>query len=191
VKKLHFFERTIGANIVQDEVVLLGEPYLATYTLVAEGVSTATAASHLLQIMAGSALTVRIRWIQIQQSGLAGAAGTTRIELVRLTTAGTGGGAITAAKMDTTDGAGGVTGMTLPTVKGTETTVVFADSLGLVAAAPVLQAGKVIWGVAPPAANHKPLMIPAGTSNGIAIKNISGLASGTVDIVVSCTESSF
>ena len=54
-KKLHANDRSIGANTVLDEVMLLGENYLPSYLGVtsAASVSTATANSHLLQIMAG------------------------------------------------------------------------------------------------------------------------------------------
>ena len=66
-KKLHTFNRTIGANSVEDEVVLLGENYLASYMIVAAA-SAATANSHVLQIMAGASLKVRVRRIEVQQA---------------------------------------------------------------------------------------------------------------------------
>jgi hypothetical protein len=52
-KKLHTNQRTIGANNVEDEYVIPGEYPLATYFVQANAVSIATAAAHVIQIMAG------------------------------------------------------------------------------------------------------------------------------------------
>ena len=119
-KLLHTFQRTIGANSVEDEVVLNGEQYLATYRIATAQTSVATASSHLLQIMAGATLNVYIRSIRVYQVAMATAAAITVVALFRLTTAGTGGTVMAPQPLDTTDAASGSTSMTLPTVKGTE-----------------------------------------------------------------------
>src|ERR1044071_6233690 len=121
-KNFHTYNRTIGGNSVEDEVVLIGEQYVPTYVVAAGAtISIATAASHVLQIMAGTTNPVFIRRIKIWKSVPATTAALIFFQLLRLTTAGTGGGTITPQQHDSTnDSAAGATAMTLPTVKGTE-----------------------------------------------------------------------
>jgi hypothetical protein len=186
-KNAHTLSRTIGANLIEDEVVLPGEYPYATYSCIASGIATTTANSHLMQIMAGSSLTVRIRRIRIAQNAGASAYTTLPLQLVRLTTAGTGGTAITARAYDSADSAAGAAGMTLPTVKGTEGNFVWAQSMWL-ATGTVGSPGLLEWTQLP---NSKPIIIPAGTTNGIAIKNTLGPGTATVDITVELVETNF
>jgi hypothetical protein len=186
-KKLHTNSYTVGANTVEDEFVVPGEYPYAAYTAVATGVSSATAASHMMQIMAGSSLKVRIRRIRINQLAAAGAVNTIDFNLIRLSTAGTGGTAVTPSKLDTADAASGATAMTLPTVKGTETTGVWDEGMWVGTAAIPPANGRLEW------VQHtysKPIVIPAGTTNGLAIKN-SALASATFTIVIEFVETAF
>lgn len=185
--KLHTWSRTIGANTVHDEFTLPGEYPLATYSVVATAVSTATANDHLLQIMAGSSLNVRIRSITISQAAAAGSVASARFQLFRLTTAGTGGTSITARPYDTADAAAGATAMTLPSSKGTEGVTLFVESMWLGTAA--IPTHRVADWIQTP--GTKPILIPAGTSNGLAIKSINAVASATVDIAVEFVETSF
>lgn len=182
-KKLHGWDRTIGANTVQDEFVLPGEFPYATYTVYAQNVSTATAASHTMQLMAGASLNVRIRRIRVVE--LTATAGTVRLEIVRLTTAGTGGTAITARPFDTADAAAGAAGMTLPTVKGTEGTF-----LGSLVVGTYTAVGAAFWQEWRQSPNAKPIIIAAGTTNGIALK-ASGLAATAVDVEIEFVETAF
>src|SRR5438105_10604816 len=163
-KKLHGFDRTIGANLVVDEVVLLGEPYLASYTVLANAISGATGAAHVLQIMAGASLKVRIRKIHVSLQA-ATAAGFLKIGAKRLTTAGTGGTVVVPDPVDPADAASGATAMTLPTVAGTLSGGYFwIPTFNTAAAAP--QAGlEEVWTQQP---NAKPITIPAGVANGLA-----------------------
>lgn len=182
-KKLHANDRTIGANTVLDEYMLPGEYPLATYTVYAAGVSSATAAAHVLQVMAGASLNLRIRRIRAVE--LTATAGTVRLEIVRLTTAGTGGTAVTARPLDTADAAAGAAGMTLPTVKGTEGSFIGSLVVGTYTAV-----GAAFWQEWRPALNSKSLVVPAGTANGIALKT-SGLAATAVDVEIELVETSF
>lgn len=185
-KKLHAFDRTIGANTVLDEVVLLGEPYLAHYTVTASNVSTATVNDHLVAIQAGANNKVRIRRIRIYQQALAGAAATLRVTVHRLTAAGSGGGAVTPAPFDTADSAAEATAATLNSVKGTEGAALFQMSMPLAAATPIPDG--IEWLQVP---GVKPIVIPAGTANGVAIKVTAAVATATVNLFVDLTESSF
>ena len=192
-KKLHTFQRTIGANNVEDEVVILGEHYLPTYTASPGAQSTATAASHLLQVMAGASLNVYIRRITISQLGLATTAAIDELQLFRLTTAGTGGTATTPAPWNTADAASGATAMALPTVKGTEAARILSQGVMFIqtvptggpSTAPIL-ADWIFDGV-----HEESLRIAAGTANGIAIKNPTARAAATVLIVVKFVEANF
>ena len=180
--KLHTFQRTIGANNVEDEIVLQGLPYMATYTVAISGISVATAASHVLQIMAGASLVVYVHRITLWQAASATAAAYCEWSLRRLTTAGTGGTAITPAILDAADSASGATAMTLPTVKGTEGPVpwrsnswmIQTPAVGLPVWAPVFDFRASENGL------YKPIRIPVGAANGLAVRNDTGVAGATV-----------
>lgn len=190
-KKLHTFNRTIGANSVEDEVMLLGEQYLASYYIVGSAATT-TANSHLLQVMAGASLKVRIRRVEISQYALATTAAIMDLALVRLTTAGTGGSAVTPSALDTSDSSSGATAMQLPTAKGTEGAFVGGGNAYLMqtagASTPQVQP-LWVWEFDRP--RSKSLIIAAGTANGIAVKNLTAHAAGGVRINVWFDESNF
>lgn len=190
-KKLHTWNRTIGANSVEDEFVLPGEFPYASYFVTPSAASTATLNSHLLQIMAGGSLPVRIRRIVLTQFTNATTAAAMAFHIFRLTTAGTGGTTVTPRPHDTTDAAAGCVGMTLPTVKGTEGVQLFDESM-LMRQAILATASQNIerwtWEQHP---GTKPIIIPAGTTNGIAIKNATAVAGATVQIRVELVETSF
>ena len=184
---LHSWSKTISAATVHDEFTLPGEMPYPTYTVSATGVSSATGLSHMMQVMAGGALNVRIRKIRVAQLVAPAGVNTVELSLVRLTTAGTGGGAVTARPFDTAAAAAGASGMTLPTAKGIEGTVLWIQSFWVgTAAIPVL--GLWDWTQLP---NDQAIIIPAGAANGFAIKNTSALATATFTIAVEFTETNF
>jgi hypothetical protein len=191
-KKVHTWQRTIGANNVEDDFSLPGEFPLASYTV--DGItalSAATSADHLLQIMAGASLNVRIRRIRVEQGALITAAALLSIGIYRLTTAGTGGGVITPQKLENGDAAAGATAMTLPTVKGVEGSLIAVRGMWPIQTAPVgglVEIPSMEWVMHP---NSKPIIIPAGIANGIAIKVITGRAGLTVFSSVEFVETSF
>lgn len=182
-KRLHAWDRTISAVQVLDEFVLPGEYPYPTYTVYAAGVSGATAAAHIMQLMAGSTNVLRIRRITVQH--IVAPANANRFEIVRLTTAGTGGTAVTARPLDTADAAAGAAGMTLPTAKGTEG--VFLGSLVPDVVTAAGTTAKWEWLQHP---SSKPIIVPAGTTNGIALK-VSGLATATYDVEILFVETAF
>ena len=191
-KNLHTFNRTIGASSVEDEVVLLGENYLASY-LVSDGdYSTATANSHLLQIMAGASLKVRIRRIELDLTAVATAVAIMGWAVFRLTTAGTGGTVVAVQALDTTDSAAGATAMSLPTVKATEGVRVASGGaymMQTLGASAQLANPIIVLDFDRP--RSKPLIIPAGATNGIAIKNTTAIAGATIRYRVWFDESNF
>lgn len=180
---------TEGGVTVHDEKMILGEPYLESYIAAASGgISAATANSHLIQIMAGSSLKVRIRRIVLAQFGAPSGVSAFEMQILRVTTAGTGGGSLTPSKLDNADGAAGATAMTLPTAKGTEGAQLWSEALYVGTAAIPTVRNRLEWVQQP---GSKPIIIPAGTANGIVVKNTGGLASLSFTIVVEFTESSF
>lgn len=191
-KRLNTWDRTISSVLVQDQFVLPGEYPLASYTISAAPVSNATASDHLLQIMAGSTNYVRIRRIWIEQLASATAVTLNSLLLLRLTTAGTGGTSITPSKLDLGDAAAGATAMTLPTAKGTESTEIRRTALvyrQTIASTATQPEESIDWKFGEGAL--KPLIIPAGTSNGIVIKNGSAVASATSIIFVELVETAW
>ncbi len=190
-KKFHAWDKVVGANTVLDEFTLPGEYPLPSYFVQASSISGAISADHLLQIMAGASLRVRVRRIYVEQSALITAASELSIDVLRLTTAGTGGTAITPAKFDTADAAAGCTAMTLPTAKGTEGTVLLRRRLmptQTYATAGLERVPCFEWFQMP---NTEPIVFGSGTANGIALKITTGRAGLTLDATVELVETAF
>ena len=191
-KKSHTWQRAIGGVNVEDEFVLPGEFPYASYRVYSGIVSVATAADHILQIMAGSTLNLRIRRWRLKQHNFATAAALRELQLLRLTSAGTGGTVITPAKASTADAAASFTAMTLPTVKGTESTIVDGSPLLYQQAISTTVSGQTSetweWQQQP---GEEPLIIAAGVANGIAFKNIAATAAATVIITLWAVETAF
>ena len=195
-KKAHTFQRTIGANTIEDEVVLIGEQYLATYDVntASAGTSTATANSHLIQICAGATLNVYVRRIQVFQLAAVTTAAIDALELVRLSSAGTGGTAITPGPRDTTDSAQRCHGHDSAHRQGHRDHVRGPCTAQWTQTIATQTGGKQATLVAEFDFDHlrgKALRIPAGTANGIAIKNPTARAAGTVIISAELCEANF
>jgi len=190
-KKLHTNSYTVGANTVEDEAVFLGPYPYPTYTAVASGISGATANDHMITLNAGASLKVRIHRIAILHSQIATAAAVRSFQVLRTTTAApTGGGAITPAPFDTADTAGAAA-RSLPTAKGTEAAVLLN---------PIITASQAILATATQGMDRyewraslgaKPIIIPVGTTNGIAIKNLTATANALYTLEIEFTETAF
>jgi hypothetical protein len=190
--KLHTWQYTVGANSVEDGFTIPGPNPYPTYFALGEAVSIATANDHIMCLNAGASLKVRVLRIRIEQVANATAATVSRFQLYRTTTAApTGGTAVTPNPLETSDAAAGAAGRTLPTAKGTEATL--------------LQSTAMVWRQAvgtttaqvddawewTPSPWGKPLIIPAGTTNGLAIKNFSAVAGATVNVLFEFIETAF
>jgi len=190
-KRLHTYDRTISSVLIQDQFTLPAEYPYASYVVDSNFTSVATTSAHVLQIMAGASLNVRLRRLRIEQVASATTVAALSFEIMRLTTAGTGGTAITPAKFDTADAASGATAMTLPTAKGTESTTLFRTVLIMrqATAATATQPEEMFeWTQHP---GTKPIIIPAGTANGIAVKIGTGVAAATVIVTAEFVETAF
>lgn len=186
-KKLHTWDRTIGANTVHDEFTQAGEFPYATYVV---PILTAGSAAndHLLSIQAGASLNLRLRSIVIRQAGNAAAAGVLILELRRLSAvAHSGGTAITPSPLDAADAASGFTARSIPTTKGTEGVLVGTKALVVrqaILTTASQQDGWADWQFDNP--RQKALTVAAGSSNGIAIKTLNATtATFTIEAIVS------
>jgi predicted secreted protein len=191
-KKLHTNSYTVGANTVEDEAVFMGPFPYATYAVVpTTSISVATANDHVLCLNAGASLKVRVHRIRVEQSTNATAVLTGVFQVLRTTTgAPTGGTAYTPASFDTSDAASGAAARALPGVKGTESTVLLQFVLDyrqalLATSTQVDDAWEWTQGTG------KPIIIPAGTTNGLVIKTISAIAGATVNAMFEFTETAF
>lgn len=188
---VHSVTTSIGGTTVHDQVWKQGPPWLATYTVAVPGISTATANSHLMQLMAGATLNVYVTRIRVYQVAVATAAALARIDIHRLTTAGTGGGGQTEASHDTTDSASGAVSMTLPTANGTEGERLHAATVGYIQTVPTGGFDPLILDIDLPYEQGKAYRIPAGPSNGLVVKEVTAVAAATVAVDITYFEAPF
>jgi len=191
-KKLHTNSRTIGANTVEDEYILNGEPFLATYSTVPGAISIATANDHILTINAGASLHVYIRRMEVYQVALATTAAMASFNLLRTTTAApTGGTAQNQLPFDSTDSAAGATSMTLPTVKATEGNIMWRGSYMMTQTVATAGGSAKMFEVNFDQLRTKGLRIPAGTTNGMAFKSLTAIAAATIFVNIWYSEANF
>lgn len=183
--KLRTLTRSIGGSTVHEESVIPGDSHMPSYMTPGSSISVATVDTHLLQVMAGASLKLRIRRIVVVANA-ATIATTGAFQILRLTTAGTGGTALTPSPLDTTDPASGATAMAAVATVGTEGAVLLRFSLGFPAAPPH---GAVFEWVQSP--NQKPIIVPAGAANGIVLKNLVAIAGGGINTWIEFDETSF
>jgi hypothetical protein len=187
-KNFHTIATSIGGTTKEDQVVVTGEHYLATYSALAAGVSTATSASHLAVLEGDGTNYIRLHRIYISQVAAAGAATLAQYQVFRTTTASTTGTALNPRPFDGADTnpyAGRA--VTIPGAKGTEGNQLlhFRHWLTNSIAA---QPNAVEWVARP---DQKPIIVGPATTDGIALKIVTGIASGTVDITLEFSVSSF
>jgi hypothetical protein len=192
-KRLHTFNRTVAGVSIEDEVVLLGEPYEASYTASFNGISVATLNSHIFGLMAGATLNVYLRRIYLAQQTYSTTT-ITILSLLRLTTADTVGTLLSTAALDSTDAASGATIRTLGTA-GTEAATMYqwVMSYGATGTTALTNPGGQVldqrWG---PGTGLKSPRIAAGTANGLALKIlIAGGAGNTVAGFIEFVERNF
>lgn len=105
--KAHTNQRTIGANNVEDEVVVIGEQYLPSYITSGGLLTPSVATANTFAVLhAGASLKVRIRRIRVWAADKAATADSTSIALYRVTTAPTGGTSVVPEPLEPADVAG-------------------------------------------------------------------------------------
>jgi hypothetical protein len=167
-------QRSVASVNREAQYVLLAEPALPTFAVLPAN-------------MSGSSTYTRVYRIELYQLDPAGTAAACRIQVRRLTTAGTGGTGAEVSPFDAADTAN-TTAMSLPSSKGTEASPGCVWDCAVTLTATTGSGRLTIDFVAQ---RGKPLIIPSGTSNGIAIKNITGVASATVQITAIITETAW
>lgn len=185
---------TENSQTVRDEKAIFGEQYLASYAgVLSSSVSLATANDHILQLMAGASLNVYVRRLIVYQSVLVTTAANLNFQFRRVTTAGTGGTAITPVPFDTADSASGATLMTLPTAKGTESSILSMFMAQLIQTVPTGGSGQnpVLIDKSWDILRQKCPRIPAGTANGLVLKNLAAAAGANVYAVIEFVEAPF
>lgn len=185
-KYLQSWSRSIDGTTTEGQIVIEGEPFLAAYVAQASTISTGTSADHLIAIQADGTNYTRIKRIYVSQVVAAGSATLAQLQVIRTTTAGTGGSAITARPLDAGDAAYAGDIRTLPTGKGTEGVTLLVQRLYLTNSVTVPNTWT--W---TPEPGEKPIVIGTASTDGICLKIVTGIASGTVDIRVEFTVSSY
>lgn len=191
---LHTNSYLVGGTTVHDEVTIPGPYPYATYSVQVTA-SAATGSDHLLCLNAGTTLKVRVHYIYIRQVVSATSAAAWTFNLLRTTTAApTGGTAITPAPFDTSDAAAGAAGRSLPTVKGTESTVIAVPTL--LARQAIATTGAQAdpwweWRSGLSGGHGKPIIIPAGVANGLVVKTNTASAATTFHVYMEFTETAF
>jgi len=184
---------TENGNVTQDEKVLLGEPYEATYVASWNGVSVATLNDHLFELMAPNTLQVYIRHIYIAQQGYSTTQGTV-LNLARLTSGGSGGTVRTPAALDSGDAAAGSTVMTLPSTKGAEAASLhqWVMVFGATGTTALSNPDGNVLDIRFPNQGQKSFRVPSGTANGMCLKLlVAGGAGNTVTGFVEWVERPF
>ena len=186
-KNLRTWSRSVSATTVESQFTLPEEHVIVSQSAVAAGISTATSLDHLIVVEADGTLYTRIRRIWVQQVVAATSATLARLQLVRTTTASTGGTTVTGRPYDGGDAdyAGRIA--TLPTAKGTEDDILVHGRLWLtnsIAANP----NTWEWEARP---DMKPIILAPAVTNGLALKIVTGIAAGQVDILVEFTTSAY
>jgi hypothetical protein len=193
-KKLHTNSYTVGANTVEDEFSVPGPYPYATYSITSafSGVTTATSGDDIFQIMAGASLKVRIVAIDVYGTTITAAAELSWT-VMRLTSAGTAGTAITPRPFDSADAAAGATAA-VGVPNATHGTAGVTLDFGRVWPPQTVgaggQSGSVSWSWREDP-NSKPLIIPAGTTNGIALRVNTGRAGSIVVCSARFVETAF
>lgn len=192
-KKLHTNSYAVGANTVEDEFVVPGPYPYATYMAFVASASGATANDHTLCLNAGASLNVRVHRIRIRQVAAGAALASYTFAILRTTTgAPTGGTAITPASHATTDAASGAAARSVPAVKGTESTQLFAPVLTMLTALSGSITEAWEWRAGSGQGGHgKPIIIPAGLTNGLVVKNVTNSAGVTWNVEIEFTETAF
>lgn len=177
--------RTVSSVVREAQVVLLGESTYPTHYTQASGISVATTADHVLQLMADGTNYSRIKRFEVSLTDDIPATATVLdFEVRRLSTAGTGGGSPGFGGNDADAYAGAA--MTLPTAKGTEAGIVRRFRLPVPSVHPFVSC--YVWEAR---LDAKPIVFGTSTSAGICWKIITGVASCTVQIAVEFTTTSF
>lgn len=182
-KSEHTISTSIGGTTKEDKVVVSGEAYRSSYTALVTASAVTPSAAHMLAIEADGTNYIYITHMHMEQVALAGAATKMQMAGFRTTTAGSGGTASTARPLDTSTSAFGGLIRSIGT-KGTEGVQLLQARIDLLAAQPTTGLSRPLWSW-DMEERTGPIKIGNGTTDGFALKVITGIATATVDISIS------
>ena len=182
---LNTWQRSISSVNREDQYVQLGEPALPTFSA-HYFPTTTTTGEHILELMAGASVYLRILRIAAYANDWPAAAALMELDIRRLDTAGSGGTAQIPVPFDTADTSSATVQWSVPT-PGIEGAWIgrLAVPMGTAASA---SDRTVVW---TPEPRGKPLIIPAGTANGLMLEPVLGVASSGLFVEVIWTETAW
>lgn len=186
--KVDYWERSISSNTVEQQRIVIAESFMPTFVASnPNAISTATANSHLIQIMGSTINRVYLRRIRVYQLANAGSATMAAFQLLRLSSAGTGGTSLNNGAYDPSDTNSTAAVMTLPSAKGSETTNLglwTGDILSVAATAGNDYVLDLDWRDT----KSKCPVIAAGATTGLCLKLLTAVASATVQVTIEWSE---
>lgn len=185
---LHTWTRSISSVDRLDQYIQHGEPVEATYSVWTGACLIGTANTHIVTLNSGASTYTRLVHLGLY---LATGVGTAlhQFQLWRTSSAPTGGTDVTPAPFDVADTASATSKYYNPaTATATESVQLATFSAFVGPASLVSNATLVEWDFDRPRA--KPLIIASGTTNGIALKNVSATSASVFAHLV-FTETSY
>lgn len=185
-KMLAHTQRSVASNTVYQQQSVISEAYLPSYTGVVTTAMTMGANDHLFELQGSTINRLYLRKIEVFQLANATAV-SAAVQLMRTTTAGTGGSSYPPVALDPTSS---VTTATfrggLSANKGTEGAVLGEWTMQMFAAPGVLAIPALVQEWSDP--RVQPPTISAGNANGLALKLITAVTSGTCLVTVTFSE---
>lgn len=165
---------SIDTKLTAPLSVVINNGVKRTYTVNIDGAAPASGNYVLAAIEAGAGVGFRLRRLIVSVPGSQTAAARQRFEIVRTTAASSGGSLQTPAPRDAADAAfSGIARITNPTI--TAGAALFTFSL-VKPTAVTTAPGYTPFVVSFDEHNTKPIVVPAGVANGIALREINGAA---------------
>lgn len=190
-KYFHTIATSIGGTTKEDQVVVLGEHYLPSYSMNGTAITTATSASHLFALEADGTNYLRIHRIFVAQSDdVPASASLAQLQVFRTTTASLTGTALAPKPYDGADTnpyAGRA--VSLPGTKGTEGNLLLQGRIYLATSA--LAAAPTSWEWESRPLGMKPIIVGPAVTDGIVLKIVTGIASAALDYTVEFTVSTY
>jgi len=192
-KNFHTISTSIGGTTKEDQIVVLGEHYLATYVMNGTAIATTTSASHLFALEADGTNYIRIHRIYVAQSDdVPAAASLAQLQVYRTTTASTTGTALSPRPFDFADtNPFGGRAVSIPGAKGTEGNMLLQGRIYLATSAVAASPTFWEWPGNATATVKKPIIVGPAITDGIALKIVTGIASAALDYTVEFTVSSY
>lgn len=190
-KNLHTNQRTIGGTAKEDQVVVLGEHFLPSYSMNGTAIATTTSASHLFALEADGTNYIRVHRIYVAQSDdVPAAASLAQLQVFRTTTASLTGTALNPRPYDGADtNPYGGRAVSIPGTKATEGNMLLQGRIYLATSA--VAAAPTFWEWKSNGLYMKPIIVGPAVTDGIVLKIVTGIASAALDYTVEFSLSTY